>query len=128
MRVGVDIISVDRLRRVIERHPDRFLDRVFTIQEQAICHDDPRRLAGRYAAKEAIAKALGTGIGRLGIRFHDIEILQEAWGGPKVRLHKAALKRFQAIGSKDITLSLSHEDEYAVAFCVITLGTNDDAR
>lgn len=128
MRVGVDIISVDRLRRVIERHPDRFLDRVFTIQEQGICHDDPRRLAGRYAAKEAIAKALGTGIGRLGIRFHDIEITQEAWGSPKVRLHKAALTRFQAIGSKDITLSLSHEDEYAVAFCVITLGTNDDAR
>ena len=127
MRTGVDIMAVDRIRAVIERHGDRFLARVFTAHEQVICGGDPRRLAGRYAAKEAVAKALGTGIGRSGIRFLDIEIKQDEWGAPVVSLHRAALERYQALEATRLSLSLSHEHAFAIAFCVLMQGIERDA-
>lgn len=119
MRVGVDLIEVKRFEQVFNRHGDRFLSRVFTKEEQKICRDDLRRLAGRYAAKEAVSKALGTGIGPLGISFHDIEVLSDQAGAPVVKLHNAAKTRFNMLLACSIALSISHENDYAVAFCVL---------
>ncbi len=78
----VDIVSVKRITEVLEAQGERFLDRIFTPGERTICGSDSRRLAGRFAAKEAVAKALGTGIGREGIAFSDIEIGRDELGAP----------------------------------------------
>ena len=121
MRTGVDLISVQRLQAVLERHGERFLDRVFSQEEKRICKSDPRRLAGRYAAKEAVSKALGTGIGREGVTFQGIEIVSDTFGAPRVVLHGAALELFKKLGGQSLSLSISHENDYAVAFCVLTL-------
>ena len=82
---------------------------------------DVRRLAGRFAGKEAVSKALGTGIGRLGIGFRDIEIDCDSLGAPFVRLHGASRLRFDGLGGRYLLNSLSHEEEMALAFCVMTL-------
>ncbi len=119
MRTGVDIVSVKRLKEMVDRYGDRFLDRIFTPAERAILGSDVRRMAGRFAAKEAISKALGTGIGREGIRFRSIEVLRDEGGLPRVLLHEAARLRFERLGGVFLSLSLSHENEYAVAFCLI---------
>lgn len=120
MRLGVDLVSVSRIQGVLDRHGRRFVDRILTPREQAGLAEDTRRLAGRFAAKEAVAKALGTGIGPLGVGFHDIEIEKDALGAPRVILSGAALARFEALGGKDLALSISHEKEMALAFCVLT--------
>ncbi len=119
MRIGVDLVRVKRLENILERHRARFLDRVYTERERAICSGDIRRLAGRFASKEAVSKALGTGIGRSGITFQDIEIESDASGAPSVVLRKAARARFEALGGISISLSISHENDYAIAFCVL---------
>ena len=119
MRTGVDLISVRRLEGVLARHGDRFLNRVYTKEEINICSGDPRRLAGRYAAKEAVSKALGSGIGREGIAFRDIEILRDPAGAPQVFLHGAAGALYKKLGGQGLSLSISHENEFAVAFCVL---------
>lgn len=119
MRVGVDLISVGRFRKVLDIHGERFLARVFTEHERALCSGDARRLAGRFASKEAVSKALRTGIGPFGITFQDIEIDADKMGAPSVVLHGAAKARFSALGGISVALSISHEDEYAVAFCVV---------
>lgn len=120
MRLGADLVSVSRTRGVLDRQGDRFLDRILTPKERAGLGQDPRRLAGRFAAKEAVAKALGTGIGPLGVGFHDIEIEKDSLGAPRVILSGAALARFEALGGKDLALSISHEEDMALAFCVLT--------
>ena len=129
MRLGTDLVSVTRLAGLVDRHGQRFRDRILTQREQAICGQDVRRLAGRFAGKEAVSKALGTGIGRLGIGFRDIEIDCDPLGAPFVRLHGAARLRFEALGGQDLVISLSHEEEMALAFCVLTLqGKGDKAH
>ncbi|NLA95848.1 MAG: holo-ACP synthase [Clostridiaceae bacterium] len=120
MRTGVDLISVRRLEGVLARHGDRFLNRVYTEDEKVICAGDPRRLAGRYAAKEAVSKALGSGIGREGISFRDIEILRDPAGAPRALLHGAARALYERLGGQGLSLSISHENEYAVALCVLS--------
>lgn len=122
MRLGVDLVTVDRIARVADRQGPRFWDRILTGPERALCGQDVRRLAGRFAAKEAVSKALGTGIGRLGIGFHDIEIIADDLGAPLVKLHGAARRRFEDLGGQELLISLSHEDTMALAFCVMTLG------
>lgn len=119
MWTGVDILEIDRMREVLERHGSRFIERVFTDREADLCGRDPVRLAGRFAAKEAVAKALGTGIARAGIGWRDIEILADDAGRPIVRLHGAADVRRRAMGGGAIALSVSHERAFAVAFCVM---------
>ncbi len=119
MRVGVDLVNVTRFRKVLERHRDRFLTRVFTERERDLCSGNTLRLAGRFASKEAVSKALGTGIGRLGITFQDVEIDVDNMGAPVVVLHRAAKARFSQLGGISVALSISHENEYAVAFCVM---------
>ena len=114
---GVDIIEISRIRRVLDRYPQRFLHRVYTDGEIAYCRGRAPNLAARFAAKEATMKALGTGI--RGVGWKDIEITRRESGAPGVLLHGRAKLRAQRLGVLDISLSLSHSREYAVAFVVL---------
>lgn len=115
--IGNDIIEIDRIRKAFEEHGDKFLERLLTKQEQVYClqHKDPAlRLAGRFAAKEAVAKALGCGIGKEA-SWLDIEIVNDAKGKPEVFLSKKIEERFS---HPKILLSLSHCKFYAAAVAI----------
>ena len=113
MAVGVDLVEIDRVRRVLRRHPRRFLTRHFTPAEQAQCGSDPHRLAMRWAAKEAAAKALGTGIGP--IAWTEIEVLGDAHGAPRLALYGNAGRVAAALGLMTWAVSLSDTEAHAVA-------------
>lgn len=116
--IGVDIIEIERVRQLIEKHGQRFLDRCFTSEEQTYClkYDDPSpSFAARYAAKEAVAKALGTGIGEF-LSWTDIEVTRNQHGQPGVQLSQRAIKAF---GDLKVHLSLSHEKAFAIAQVVV---------
>ena len=115
---GVDIVEIARIWTAIVRHQTRFLTRVFTEIEIAQCHERTESLAARFAAKEATAKALGTGIWRHGIGWTDIEIIRADHGAPSLRLHNAAQARAQLLGWSTWSVSLSHDNERAIAFVV----------
>lgn len=127
LRTGVDIVRIERIRRAISRYETsaharkRFLARLYTEAELRYCGARVESLAARFAAKEAIAKALGTGAWRDGIRWVDLEIVSDARGAPTVQLHGAAARRAEAMGLNEWSVSLSHDDERAVAF-VVALG------
>lgn len=119
--IGTDIVQIDRIARVYQQQSDRFVRRILTESEQLIFQERSMSLtflANRFAAKEAISKALGTGIAK-GIRFTDIEILPETSGEPRVTLHNKALERLHELQAAEVKISLSDEDDYAVAFAVI---------
>jgi len=118
---GVDIVHVPRVLAALERFGDRFLDRVFTAREVAAGHGYPHELAARFAAKEAVAKALGVGMrvmSRDGVSFREVETLRDLRGKPVVVLSGRAAARAQELGLKEWAISLSHEREYAIAFVV----------
>ena len=116
-RTGVDIIELARIEAAVVRWGDRFLWRIYTPGELAYCRGRISSLAGRWAAKEAISKALGTGWSR-GIRWVDLEVVRAPGGPPQVRLHGQAQGRAEALGIHHWALSLSHSKAYAVAFVV----------
>jgi len=121
LSTGVDIVEIERLRRILEHWGQRFLDRVYTAREQAFCLGRVPELAARFAAKEAISKALGTGIvGREGVNWLDMEVLPDRRGKPLVYLHGRARRRAEELGLTEWAISLSHEREVAVAFVVAT--------
>lgn len=123
LRTGVDMIEIGRLEEAVTRHGDRFLERVFTQAELAGCRGRLESLAVRFAAKEATAKALGTGIGRLGIRWIDIEIRTDSnSGAPELVLHGPAAQAARDLGVGEWSVSLSHDRERAIAF-VVMLGS-----
>lgn len=112
--LGVDLIEIERIRRVRERHGARFLEKVFTDQELDYClakTDPAPSLAARWAAKEAAAKALGVGLGAE-LRFRDIAVLRDARGRPELHLSERAQERF---GNARFLVSLSHHETTAVA-------------
>ncbi len=113
---GVDIIEISRIRRVVEQYGARFLNRIYTEREIAYCRGRANQLASRFAAKEAVMKALGTGI--RGLRWKDIEVVRKRGQPPTIELHGTALARAQRLGLDHLALSLSHSDEFAVAFVV----------
>ena len=117
LTTGVDIIEIPRIRQVLERYGERFLERVYTSGEIAYCRGRPPNLAARFAAKEATMKALGTGV--RGVGWKDIEVVRQESGAPSVRLHGRAERRAERLGVQEISLSLSHSEDYAVAFVVI---------
>ncbi len=117
---GVDIIEIWRVGQVLERYGQRFLDRLFTPEEIAYCRGRPPNLAARFAAKEAVMKALGTGV--RGVGWKDIEVVRQDSGAPAILLHKRAKNRAQLLGLEEITVSMSHSRDYAVAFVVVRLG------
>ena len=114
--VGVDMIEIARVARVLKRHPSRFLDRVFTPEEVAFCRGRVPELAARFAAKEAMMKALGTGA--RSVAWRDIEVLPDRRGKPLVYLYGGAAERAKAIGLDAMDISLSHLAEFAIAVAV----------
>jgi holo-[acyl-carrier protein] synthase len=114
--VGVDIIEIERVEQSLARFGERFLRRVYTQLEVAFCRGRVSELAARFAAKEAVMKALGTGA--RGVAWREIEVLPNHRGKPLVYLHGRAQERAERIGLSQIDVSLSHSREYAVAFVV----------
>lgn len=114
--VGVDIIEIDRVQKALARHGERFLGRVYTKLEVAFCRGRTSELAARFAAKEAVMKALGTGA--RGVAWREIEVLPNHRGKPLVYLHGRARARAERIGLDSLDVSMSHSQEYAVAFVV----------
>lgn len=118
MELGIDLVETDRIRRTIERWGDRFTLRVFTSRENRFCRErrNPHlSYAARFAAKEALLKATGTGLGR-GVSWRDMEILDDEHSKPSVEV-RGEVGRL--IGTKRILLSLSHTTQYAVAVVII---------
>jgi len=119
--IGVDIVEVERIRQAVTRWGDRFLSRVYTLDELAYCGQRMTSLAGRWAAKEAVSKALGTGWAAQDpheagwIDWTEIEVVRQPSGQPTVRLHGKALARARALGIAGWQLSMSHTDDHAVA-------------
>lgn len=121
LTTGVDLIELARVERALENHSDRFLERVFTSAEVSRCRGQPAELAARFAAKEAIAKALGVGVrmmARDGIHWRDAEIINDRRGKPLVRLHGRAAERADKLGLTEWAVTLSHTREHAIAFVV----------
>ncbi len=114
LHVGVDIIEIARIQRALDRWGERFLRRVYTEPELRLCRKKPWRLAARFAGKEAVMKALGTGT--KGISWREIEILAEPSGKPLVQLYGKAQKHADSLGLDKLAISLSHSKEYAIAF------------
>ncbi|MEE8470375.1 MAG: holo-ACP synthase [Dehalococcoidia bacterium] len=114
--VGVDIIEISRIQGAIDRWGQRFLKRIYTKAELDFCRNRAPELAVRFAGKEAVMKALGTG--RRGVSWRDIEILPNRRNAPLVFLHGRARSRARKLGMKDVSISLSHSREYAVASVV----------
>jgi holo-[acyl-carrier protein] synthase len=114
--IGIDLIDIDRIATVLGRHPDRFARRVLTDHEQRYCRGKVSRIAGRWAAKEAVSKVLGLGV--RGVGWREIEVLPNYAGQPQVYLHRRAARRAETLGLSDVTVSISHERHMAVAVAV----------
>jgi holo-[acyl-carrier protein] synthase len=116
--LGVDIIEVSRIKKALDRWGERFLKRVFTPQEKRYSMRKAfpeQSLAARFAAKEAVMKAIGTGLSG-GIAWTDVEIVNNPSGKPEVKLGR---KITSLIGKRKILISLSHTREFAIAFAVL---------
>ncbi len=121
LTTGVDIIYVPRVERAVREFGVRFLERVYTPLERLYCRERIPELAVRFAAKEAVSKALGVGmriLARDGILWHEAEIVGDGRGKPLIRLHGRAALRAEELGFTQWSVSLTHEREYAVAFVV----------
>jgi len=119
--IGVDLVDVRRMRGVLERRGDRIIRRVFTAAEQDYCraHRDPSPyFAVRFAAKEALFKALGTGWAR-GVAWCEAEVLRQESGAPKLVVTGRARELADELGTRRIHVSLSHSEEAAIAVVVL---------
>lgn len=116
--IGTDIIEIDRIEKILNRYGQKFLDRLFTVEEQKYCQKHRnfcQHFAGRFAAKEAVAKALGTGISK-NIIWTDIEIINNEQGKPQVYLSQKIRNEYC---DPTIHLSISHAKKYAVATAIL---------
>lgn len=123
LATGVDILHVPRVAEAVERYGQRFLERVYTPDELRYCNGRVTALAVRFAAKEAVSKALGVGMrvmSRDGIGFHEAEVVNGESGKPHVRLSGRAAALADELGLSHWSLSLTHERDYVVAFVVAT--------
>ncbi len=121
LTTGVDIVKISRIARAVTRFGDRFLERVYTPAEIQLAAGRPAELAARFAAKEAIAKALGVGMKMLsatGIGWHDVEVLSHPSGRPTLTLRGQAQTLAEAQGWAEWAISLSHDGGIAIAFVV----------
>lgn len=120
LKAGVDICSIARVRNVYQKFGEKFLRRILTDKEadyvKSSNHHLITRLAARFAAKEAMLKVLGTGI--VGVGWREIEVSKAPSGEPSILLHGRAKIRAERLGLSRISISMSHEKEYAVAFIV----------
>ena len=118
---GIDLAEIERIQKTIDRFGQRFLDRVYTAAEQEYCLRKRRSaesFAARFAAKEAGAKALGTGISR-GVTWTEIEVVREASGRPSLKFHGRAAEMAQRLGVRNAALSLTHSNDTAMASVVL---------
>jgi len=122
--VGVDTVEIHRVRGVLDRHGERFLKRVYTPVEVAYCRGRVPELAARFAAKEAVMKALGTGV--RGVGWKEVEVLPDSRGKPLVYLYGGAKERANEMGLYGIDVSLSHERDYAIAIVVASRDDEED--
>jgi holo-[acyl-carrier protein] synthase len=124
---GIDIVETDRIRRSVEEHGQRFLDRVFTPAEQRYCAQNGKRyyehLSGRFAAKEAVLKVLGTGW-RGGIAWTDVEVVKDPSGQPRIRLTGECLRIATELGIAHWHVSISHIHSHATASAIGLRGEN----
>ena len=120
IKIGTDICQINRVQSIYKKYGGRFLYRVLTKNEIKYVTSNTKnlinRLAGRYAAKEATSKVLGTGL--KGVYFKEIEILREASGAPKIILHKRAKLKAKEKGLNYFEVSISHERDFAIAIVV----------
>jgi holo-[acyl-carrier protein] synthase len=119
--MGVDIAEVERIKAAIERHGEVFLRRIYTERERAYCEqfkNKYERYAGRFAAKEAGMKGLGTGW-RRGVKWVDFEVVREAGGRPTLALAGEAAKIAAQLGVKSVALSITHTAQQALAQVII---------
>jgi holo-[acyl-carrier protein] synthase len=115
--MGIDIAEVDRVKAAIERHGEAFLRRLYTQREREYCEkfkNKYERYAGRFAAKEATMKALGTGWSR-GVRWVDVEVVRQSGGRPTISLAGEAAKVASALGVERVALSITHTSAQAFA-------------
>ena len=118
--IGTDIVQVNRVQESLDKLGDRFVKRILTESEIVIFNERAQSisfLANRFAAKEAISKALGTGIAK-GVTFKNIEVLPDSLGAPKVILSGEAKTRLESLGATDMKVSISDERDYSVAFAI----------
>lgn len=121
---GIDLVEIERIRHSVDRYGERFLNRVYTKAEQAYClskRNAAESLAARFAAKEAGAKALGTGISR-GVSWLEIEVLRAPSERPSLKFHGRAAERAASMGVANSALSLTHSDSTAMASVVLEDG------
>jgi holo-[acyl-carrier protein] synthase len=116
LRTGIDLIEIARIRAAIERHGERFSRRIFTPVELAYCAGRAESLAARFAAKEAVSKALGTGIGP--VSWQEIEIRGGEYEAPAIILHERAERIAKQLRLTTWSVSLSHSETHAIALVV----------
>ena len=113
---GVDLIEIERIKETYERFGDRFLNRCYTKGEQRYARARAPQLASRFAAKEAVMKALGTGV--KGVAWTEVEVTRRRGGPPEITLHRRAKARAEKMGITRLAVSLSHSREFAIASVV----------
>jgi holo-[acyl-carrier protein] synthase len=126
---GIDLVDRPRIEQMVERHGDRFVNRVFTASEQAYADankDRTEKLAGRFAAKEAVLKLMGTGW-RGKIAWTDIEVVNNAAGQPEVTLSGEVEKVAAKLGIEHISVSITHTANFAIASAVALAGSDESA-
>jgi len=116
LRTGVDLIEIARIEEVVARHGKHYLERVYSPAELEQCGKRAESLAGRFAAKEAVAKALGCGIGD--VTWKEIEVLGDEQNAPTLILHGAARQKSEEFGLVNWSVSISHNQDQAIAFVV----------
>lgn len=121
---GIDIVEVKRMKEVIERWGDKFLNRVFTKKELAYSKEKKffyRHLAARFACKESVLKAFGDA--KIGIELKNIEVLNDKRGKPEVVLHAEAKDFAKSVKVEKIAISISHTDKFALASAIVLMST-----
>lgn len=116
LATGVDLVEIDRIGEVISRHGKHYLDRIYTSAELEYCGKRTESLAGRFAAKEAVVKALGCGIGE--VTWQEIEILGDEQNAPTLTLRGMAEQKAKALGLTTWSVSISHSQSHTVALVV----------
>ena len=125
VRCGMDIAQISRFVKILEDSNTAFINKCFTEGEILYCDSSrdlnkkAERYAARFAAKEAVGKALGSGLMSEGVGMHDIEVVKDAKGAPKVILTGGALAHAEELGMTSVSISLSHDGGIAGAYCVM---------
>jgi holo-[acyl-carrier protein] synthase len=127
---GIDLVDFPRIKKMVKTHGGRFLNRVFTDSEQKYADKNKNRiekLAGRFAAKEAVLKLLGTGW-RGKIKWTDIEVVNNSYGQPKVKLYGQVKKIADKMKIKQISISITHTANFAIASAVAMADSNENKK